>query len=584
MNRDPDSDLVTIFQSGDLVALSLARAALDDAGIRFFLKGEGSHAVFGMGTVGSGNNPAGGPVEIQVMPSESESAKEILSEILRSMRSGEGDTEFPSDPDYSAVESFSTNLPPEPWFNPRKIAFLVVVAVLLAIISGYLLHGVPVAFRSNPIQNLNDYLNTAEACIFRGEFDSAISLFSEVINLNPGEASAFSGRAYAYFRKKDYQSAVGDCTDAIDLVPNNPDVWALRAASKIELYEIDDALADINQALELEEANAQNHEVRSRLLMAKGQYNEALTDATRSITLDPGLFEGYLQRGRVHAHMGNRSSALADFSRARSLAGPQYEASVLFARASTNLYMEQPADALADINECLTEEPDNISYLLLRAAAYLALHEIEKARQDADTVLKMEPDNAYALSTMGMVFGHTNDFANEEGAFRRALDSSPPRELIPHLQMGLGGAYFWRGSLAAARSAFEMALSLSRDADTEAAARGELAGTLGQMGDLLAADQETSIVMRLLPHNSGSFVCRGDVRRLAGNFSGAHEDFNQAIKLNPRCAEAYGYRGLVYLAEGKQEKAGAAFEKCYEIDPYQRPRFEKLATQIKPQQ
>lgn len=48
---------------------------------------------------------------------------------------------------------------------------------------------------------------------------------------------------------------------------------------------------------------------------------------------------------------------------------------------------------------------------------------------------------------------------------------------------------------------------------------------------------------------------RGRGRFYIGDFEGALGDFSRAISLNPHCAEAYQYRGLVYRCRGELDNA-----------------------------
>ncbi len=75
------SDLITVFESGNAALLALAKVALDGAGIRYVIQGEGVQDLFGMGRLGSGYNMITGPVRIQVTPENARQAREALATI-----------------------------------------------------------------------------------------------------------------------------------------------------------------------------------------------------------------------------------------------------------------------------------------------------------------------------------------------------------------------------------------------------------------------------------------------------------------------------------------------------------------------
>jgi len=64
--------------------LSVAKSLLADAGIRSTTKGEGVQDLFGLGRAGTGYNVLAGPVELQVMREDEETAKALLDEHTKS--------------------------------------------------------------------------------------------------------------------------------------------------------------------------------------------------------------------------------------------------------------------------------------------------------------------------------------------------------------------------------------------------------------------------------------------------------------------------------------------------------------------
>ena len=74
-------DLVTVFESSDVTLLALAKAALDEAGIRYVAQSEDIQDLFGLGRLGGGYNAITGPPRIRVTAEEAERAREVLREV-----------------------------------------------------------------------------------------------------------------------------------------------------------------------------------------------------------------------------------------------------------------------------------------------------------------------------------------------------------------------------------------------------------------------------------------------------------------------------------------------------------------------
>lgn len=74
-------ELVTVFQSEDIVAISLAKGLLEQAEIPYIVKNEAVQELFGSGRMGIGYNPVVGAIQIQVDRHYEHSASKLLEEL-----------------------------------------------------------------------------------------------------------------------------------------------------------------------------------------------------------------------------------------------------------------------------------------------------------------------------------------------------------------------------------------------------------------------------------------------------------------------------------------------------------------------
>ena len=75
------TDLVTVFESGDIALLALAKAALEEAGIRYVVQSEDTQDLFGLGRLFSGYNAVTGPPRIRVTAEDAERARPLLDTL-----------------------------------------------------------------------------------------------------------------------------------------------------------------------------------------------------------------------------------------------------------------------------------------------------------------------------------------------------------------------------------------------------------------------------------------------------------------------------------------------------------------------
>ena len=69
------------------------------------------------------------------------------------------------------------------------------------------------------------------------------------------------------------------------------------------------------------------------------------------------------------------------------------------------------------------------------------------------------------------------------------------------------------------------------------------------------------------PRYANAYVGRGMVYRLKGDNDHAIADYTQAIEINPRYAIAYFNRGSAFEAKGEHDRAIADFTKAIELTP-----------------
>ena len=81
--------LVTVFKSGNEALIALAKSMLDEAEIKYLIKNEGVQDLLGLGVFGTGFNPLTGPIQIQVLPEDEVTAKEILKDVEASEEANE---------------------------------------------------------------------------------------------------------------------------------------------------------------------------------------------------------------------------------------------------------------------------------------------------------------------------------------------------------------------------------------------------------------------------------------------------------------------------------------------------------------
>lgn len=85
----------------------------------------------------------------------------------------------------------------------------------------------------------------------RGEFEEAITLYSQAISKNPRNPVLYTNRANARLKLSHWDDVISDCLHSIDLLPDNMKGYYFLAQAQLELKHPNEALSSAIKAYEL---------------------------------------------------------------------------------------------------------------------------------------------------------------------------------------------------------------------------------------------------------------------------------------------------------------------------------------------
>jgi tetratricopeptide (TPR) repeat protein len=191
------------------------------------------------------------------------------------------------------------------------------------------------------------------------------------------------------------------------------------------------------------------------------------------------------------------------FEPEKSAAAETPEFKTLYQDAATAILDEEWDRALALTDRALAKAPGDVKFLMIRAKAFDGKNDLLKALADVNRIIELNPKQALAYRARASLYNDCHRIHDMLADAQRALDLEPNNPMA-HLQMG---------------SAYLASIMIAKGPDQKA----------------LTAK--------------------------------ARAAFDEALRLNEACLDAYGYRAILLAQDGEFELAREDLERIEQLDP-----------------
>ncbi len=140
---------------------------------------------------------------------------------------------------------------------------------------------------ADALEKLNQLSEQAFAATEQGDYPTAETYWTRIIDLFPDNAAAWSNRGNAKVSQNKLEESLGDYTKSIELAPSAPDPYVNRGAALEGLSRWQEAIADYDQALKLNPKDAGALNNRGNAKGSLGDWEEAKADFELAMQADP---------------------------------------------------------------------------------------------------------------------------------------------------------------------------------------------------------------------------------------------------------------------------------------------------------
>jgi serine/threonine protein kinase/tetratricopeptide (TPR) repeat protein len=204
-----------------------------------------------------------------------------------------------------------------------------------------------------------------------GDFETALKLFDQVIEMEPDDLASYAPRAILSFEMGDLTQALADWERVKDIDPGDIDLPIFRGLVYEKMGQREQAQADYAQARE--KSTPPDAIVQDlRLIVGErmppyaylfactayevqGKIEQALASCDKALEADPDYFDALWKRGQLHAASGDLQAAISDYDSA--IQADSRWPWVYFLRAQARIELGQTDDAQADLERALELEP-----------------------------------------------------------------------------------------------------------------------------------------------------------------------------------------------------------------------------------
>ena len=217
---------------------------------------------------------------------------------------------------------------------------------------------------------------------------------------------------------EDYNGAIRLYNEALDIKPDYPEAYTERGVAQFLLGQIDQAFDDFAQAIELNPNYARAYYCNGYVYDELEQYETAIRNYDKAVNLDPKYFEAYGNRGVAYIYLQQYHRALNDFNTALKI-NPNYFEGYANRGICYNDGLKDYGNALTDFNTALKLNPYSGETYNNRGEVYMKMERYERAIQDFTKALEFL-EHPMIYTNRGKCYQALGDEAKAQADFDKA--------------------------------------------------------------------------------------------------------------------------------------------------------------------
>jgi tetratricopeptide (TPR) repeat protein len=141
----------------------------------------------------------------------------------------------------------------------------------------------------------SDIIDKGESYLENGKIDEAITEFTNLVQLHPNNAFAYSYLGNAYHNKGDYDNAIANYSKSIQLDPKDYQIYLVRGNAYLKKSNYDQAITDFSKYLKIEHRNGKAYYNRAVAYFYKKEYDKTWEDVHKAQIFGISIESNFLE-------------------------------------------------------------------------------------------------------------------------------------------------------------------------------------------------------------------------------------------------------------------------------------------------
>ena len=216
---------------------------------------------------------------------------------------------------------------------------------------------------------------------YAGQYEDALSLYTEMISTSPDDANGYIGRGAIRMQVLgDLDGALEDCNKAVELAPKNSMARYNRGCAYYQMGDAKKAIEDFSSAIKLDPEALFAYYNRGTAYYQMGRFGAAIDDYSAALRIDPKFLLALFNRGNLYLQNGDYGSAASDFMAVTEIL-PTY-ADAYCQLGVVYFYMQEFQQSLGNFNRAIELNPNEGGYYSRRAVLFYQLGRTDEAMAD----------------------------------------------------------------------------------------------------------------------------------------------------------------------------------------------------------